>query len=95
MPNMTEILKQIQRDLTCPVCGRKFELSQIKVRGVFEQILIIQTECNEGHFTLFVTAFSDHAKKIKPAINMDEVLDLSNNLKKFNGDFEKLWKQSI
>ena len=94
MPDMPELLKQIQRDLACPVCGRKFDLSQIKVRGVFEQVLIIQTTCGEGHLTLFMTVFNEQDKVIKEnkkEITTNEVLDLANNLDKFNGDFIKLW----
>ena len=94
MPNMPELLKQIQRDLACPVCGHKYNLSQIKVRGAFEQVLIIQTTCDEGHLTLFMTVFNEQDKvnkEIQKAITADEVLDIANSLDKFNGDFAKLW----
>ncbi len=95
MPNMPELLKQIQRDLACPICGKKFELSQIKVRGAFEQILVVQTTCTDGHLTVFMSMFNEENKaddtKIEPAITTDEVLDLSNSLKSFKGDFEKIW----
>jgi C4-type Zn-finger protein len=94
---MPELIKQIQRDLACPICGRKYELSQIKVRGSFEQILIIQTNCSDGHMTLFMTMFNeqDKAKNDRPAIATDEVLDLTNSLKNFKGDFEKLWAKKL
>ena len=95
MPNMPELLKQIQRDLACPICGRKFELSGIKIRGMFEQVLIVQTTCSEGHLTIFMTFLQEQAKedntKVLPPLTIDEVLDLTNKLKKFNGDFEKIW----
>ena len=97
MPNMPELLKQIQRDLACPICGRKYELSQIKVRGAFEQILIIQTTCMEGHLTLFMTVFHENDKVDKKsfkAITSNEVLDISNKLNNFHGDFEKLWAKN-
>lgn len=92
MPNLSEILKQIQRDLRCPICGQKYEISQIKFRGSFEQVLVIQTTCSENHLTLFMT-FSPNAEKKeeKPAVTSDEVLDLSNSLTNFKGDFEKIW----
>jgi C4-type Zn-finger protein len=98
MSNLPEIIKQIQRDLACPICGAKYEISQIKVRGAFEQVLIIQTTCSDGHLTVFMTIFNEQDKQnkeVKIAITTNEVLDLSNSLTKFNGDFEglKLWKQ--
>lgn len=93
---MPDLIKQIQRDLACPVCGRKFELSQIKIRGAFEQILFIQTTCSEGHLTLLMTVLKEQdmvKREPKPAITTNEVLDLSNRLNEFKGDFEKEWKQ--
>lgn len=93
MPNLPEILKQIQKDLCCPICGQKYEISQIKFRGAFEQVLVIQTTCSNGHLTLIMTFFPGIEKKeIKPALTSNEVLDLTNSLKDFNGDFEKEWK---
>jgi len=93
MPNIQQILKKIQRELSCPVCGRKYEMENIKVRGAFEHILIIQTECSEKHLTLFMTVFKDQLnRQIKP-VSTDEVLDLYQAITNFNGDFEKLWKK--
>ena len=77
--------------MACPVCGRKFDLAQIKVRGSIDPVMIVQTTCSEGHLTLFMTVFTKTKKEAQPAIVNDEVLDLSNNLKKFNGDFQSLW----
>lgn len=94
MPDLSEILKQIQRDLCCPICGQKYEISQIKFRGAFEQVLVIQTTCNDGHLTLFMTFFPEKIQKEeKPAITSDELKTLQNKLKTFNGDFEKQWKK--
>lgn len=93
MPNIQELLKQIQRDLSCPVCGRKYEMGDIKVRGALDYILIIQTMCAEGHLTLFMTVFRAHKKiQIQPMTEND-VLDLHNSLKDFKGDFEKQWNK--
>lgn len=89
---MSEIIKQIQRDLSCPVCGKKYELNQIRVKAVFEQILIIQTTCPDAHPTLLMTIYKHLPEKVAQALSSDNVLDLSNNLNDFNGDFEKIWK---
>jgi len=96
MPNMQELLKQIQRELACPICGRKYELNQIKIRSVFEQVLIVQTTCSDGHLTLLMTIIKEQdkvKKELKPGLTTNEVLDLSNSLNSFKGDFEKEWKQ--
>lgn len=91
MPNKNEIIKQIQRDLSCPVCSKKFELTEIKVKASFDQIMVVQTVCPEGHATLFITFFKSLYSKSAEPINTDQVLDFSNNLNNFNGDFKKLW----
>jgi len=91
MFDIRQIIKQIQRDLSCPVCGRKFELSGIKIRANIDPVTIVQTTCSEGHLTLFMTAFGKN-EAVKSIVT-DEILDLSNSLKNFNGDFEKVWKE--
>lgn len=90
---MQEIIKQIQRDLSCPVCSKKFTLDAIQVKAVFQDILVIQTTCPEGHPTLFMTIFKSFPQKIEE-ISLNDVLDLSNQLNDFNGDFEALWKSN-
>lgn len=92
MPNIQEIIKQIQRDLSCPVCGTKFAMKDIKVRGVFDHTLIVQTMCAGGHLTLLLTVFKKQEKMPTTPIITDEVLDFDNSLNNFKGDFEKLWK---
>jgi len=90
MPNIQEIIRQIQQDTACPICGEKYELSNIKVRGVFENAIIIQTVCPENHITVFMTIYNKKQEEKDP-IQADEVLDLVSSLKSFNGDFESLW----
>jgi len=91
MPNLHEIIAQIQKDLYCPVCGKTFEIGEIRLRGLFDHTLIIQTICSSGHMTLFMTTFRNKTEAKKP-ISTNDVLDLKNTLGDFDGDFRKLWK---
>ena len=91
MPNIEKILKQIQKELSCPVCGRKFEINNIKLRGSFGQTVVVQTNCTEGHITLFMTTFDKKTELEKESISADDVLNLTKRLEDFNGDFETLW----
>lgn len=93
MGNFNEIIEQIKRQLHCPICGKKYELGEIKLRGSYSHTLVIQTICENGHSTLFVTNTKNPKEifKNKKPIIIDEVLDLHHALKKFNGDFEKKW----
>ena len=89
MSNIHEIIKKIQKDLYCPVCGKNYEIGEIRLRGLFDHTLVVQTICTNGHMTLFMTTYEKKSQPI--AVNTDNVLDLHNLLAKFNGDFEKIW----
>ncbi len=89
MPNLMEIIQQIQRDLSCPVCGQNYEVGKIKLRGFFDNNLIIQTVCASGHLTFFVTMVKVQ-KKIPVSVN--DIIDIHKALENFDGDFQKLWK---
>ncbi|MEK7142835.1 MAG: hypothetical protein AAB785_01365 [Patescibacteria group bacterium] len=90
MPNLHEIIQQIQKDLYCPVCGQNYQIGEIKLKGLFDQTIIIQTICRNGHLTLFMTTFSQKIPKTTP-LNTNHVLELHRALEKFDGDFQKLW----
>lgn len=91
MPNLHEIIAQIQKDLYCPVCGKHYDIEEIKLRGLFDHTLIVQTICDNGHVTLFMTTVRKKPKEIIPLASND-VLDLHRALEKFDGDFQKIWK---
>jgi hypothetical protein len=90
LPNLREIIQQIQRDLSCPICGKNYEIGKIRLRGLFDQTLIVQTICNSGHITLFMTTVKKDQKKTP--ISTNNIIDLHKSLENFNGDFQKLWK---
>lgn len=90
MPNLHEIIAQIQRDLYCPVCGKNYEIGEIRLRGLFDHTLIVQTICTNGHVTLFMTTLKK-TEVSKSPISSDDILDLHNALKDFDGNFQKLW----
>lgn len=93
MPNMHEIIAQIQRDLYCPVCGRSFEIGEIRLKGLLDHTLIVQTICAQGHMTLFMTTIKNDSVK-KKTFNTDDILDLHKALDKFDGDFQTIWKNN-
>lgn len=90
MHNIHEIIKQIQKDLYCPVCGKNYEIGEIRLRGLFDHTIIVQTVCANHHLTLFMTTYEQ--KKDQIPVTTDDVLDLHNTLVNFNGDFQKLWQ---
>ena len=93
MPNLHEIIAQIQKDLYCPVCGKNYEIGEIRLRGLFDHTLIIQTICSSSHMTLFMTTFKGSGQKKAAPLSNNDILDLHNGLNDFDGDFQKIWKQ--
>lgn len=90
MPNITEIIQQIQRDLSCPICGKNYEIGEIRLRGLFDHTLIVQTICPNDHITLFMTTVFEHQKK--QLISTNDIIELHNTLEHFDGDFQKIWQ---
>ena len=103
MPNLDEIIAEARRTLVCPVCGRKYDNSEIKLRGNLDNAYIIQTVCDNGHpplVTIFIATARDGEgptfvlhKKPAPVkkISSDDVIDGHLAIEEFNGDFLKLW----
>lgn len=91
MPNLTEVIQQIQRDLACPVCGKNYETGEIRLRGLFDHTLIVQTICANNHMTLFMTQVKEIIKKVP--ISSNDIIDLHKTLEGFDGDFSKLWNK--
>lgn len=90
MPNLHEIIAQIQKDLYCPVCGKNYEIGEIRLRGLFDHTLIVQTICDSGHVTLFMTTLKNKFQEKVP-VSTNDILDLHNALENFDGDFQKIW----
>ena len=93
MLNITEVIREIYKDLYCPVCGKKYRIGELKIRGVADRALAIQTSCSNGHNTLFMTTLKEVGYVTQP-ISANDCISIHQLLGKFNGDFKELWKQS-
>lgn len=83
-----EILKRAQEELSCAACGRAFELEELKIRGMLEKHYLVQASCHRGHApTLVLHIVGAKVRVSDQQITTDDVLDLHQNLKTFNGDF--------
>jgi len=91
MPNLAEIIQQIQRDLSCPVCGKNYEIGEIRLRGLFDHTLIVQTICPNSHLTLFMTAF--HSRPKMSPLSANDIIDLHHALEQFDGNFQRIWNK--
>ncbi len=94
MNPIQEIIQKAQRDLYCPTCGRNFNLNEIKLRGLYNNTVLLQAVCSNGHspvIMIFVASYK-MIGNIQP-ITTDDVLKAHKTFKNFDGDFISLWKR--
>jgi hypothetical protein len=107
--NYKEILKQAQQILYCTTCGRTYQLDEIRLRGFLDNTMILQTVCSNHHAPVVTFYLTDanqgirrgpvqlskqviHAPESK--VTKDDVLNLHESLKEFDGNFRNLWNMS-
>lgn len=87
------MLDQAQSALTCPVCHRRFERGELRLRGMFERHGIVQASCSEKHNPTVVIFIADeHGSKqkvLQQPLTKQDVFDLHQALKTFDGNFRK------
>jgi len=104
MDRFQKIIKIAQKFLYCPKCKRKYDISEIKLRGWFDDIFILQTQCANGHKPIIMNVIISTKPIDKDIINIvnkkTDAKKIENKNKlfaqaidNFNGDFESLWKK--
>lgn len=91
------MLQQAQAVLVCPVCHRRFERSELRLRGMFEHHGIIQASCSATHNPTIVIFVADEQATNRSAVQQpltkQDVLELHQTLRTFDGDFRKHLKR--
>ncbi|MDO8513900.1 MAG: hypothetical protein Q7S37_05350 [bacterium] len=92
MNPIQEIIQQAQRDLYCPTCGRTFSLNEIKLRGLYDHTILLQTACANQH-TPVIMIFVASYKNINNihVLDTDDILKAHKAFKIFDGDFQAIW----
>lgn len=93
MLNISEIIRRIYKDLSCPVCGKKYKVGELNVRSLVDHSLVLATVCSNGHATLFITTLNGHDETKDRPVSADDCINFYKHLKQFNGDFATLWKK--
>lgn len=106
MGTFNDILKKAQKILSCPICKRAYNLNEIKLKGMFENIYIFQTLCSNGHapvITIFIANYNkknnkklaivDESTNVMSSITSDEIKEMHNCLNNFDGDFQKIFSK--
>lgn len=97
MRDFEKILHQAQKILSCPICHRKYKLSEIILRGFFENIYLLNIICNKKHSPISMTVViqSVHKKAFQQdaVIGQENIKNYQEQLNQFDGDFIKLWNK--
>ncbi len=104
MNNFEDIIKIAQQFLCCPICKRRYNFDEIKLRGWLDNIYFLQVDCDNNHKPISISVAISSEPINKNIINVFKKQTIvkkskdNNNLmvkdlKDFNGDFESLWKK--
>ena len=102
-------IKRLMTSIKCAVCGQSYEMDNINVLVHHENLWFLKTLCSACHTQCLVAAVIKEDKapevitdlteaelerfKNIDVVTADEVLDIHNFLKDFNGDLSQLFSQ--
>ncbi|MFH1485018.1 MAG: hypothetical protein ABIH46_03020 [Chloroflexota bacterium] len=102
-------LKRVMATMKCSVCGQRYEASNVNVLGHQEELWFLSVFCPSCHSHGLVAAVIKEGKspdtvsdlteaecfKFKDSedIGVNDVLDMHNFLKGFQGDFSTLFRK--
>lgn len=96
------ILRQLYKSVACPVCKRKYQYGEIKLRGELNNNFILEAACSNNHeptITLIVVKYDIKSPRTNsPMVNSISLKDkyqLRIFLNNFNGDFKSLFNGRI
>ena len=103
------LIKKVMASMKCGVCGQRYELDNISVLGHQEDLWFLRVFCSACRTQYLVAAVIKEGKapevvtdlneaelsrfKNAGGLAADEVLDMHNFLKDFDGDFSRLFSQ--
>lgn len=90
------LLNQAEAQLSCPICHRRFQRAELKLRGMLERHGIVQATCNQNHNPAVVMYMADQpagsaSESVERLMTADDVLALRQSLKTFDGNFAQLF----
>lgn len=100
MNELQEILKQTQKILSCPICKKKYQFNEIKLKSFFGGLYFFQAECHQNHSSIIMNIIISknpidlwEPVNQAPSNGVIDIRKLSRSVEEFDGDFEKLWKR--
>ena len=103
------LIKRLMASIKCGVCGQRYEVDNINVLGHHEDLWFLSALCPACHARCLVAAVIREGRvpevttdlteaeldrfKNMSRVTTDDVLDMHNLLKGFDGDFSRLFSQ--
>ena len=103
------LIKRLMASIKCGVCGQRYEVDNINILGQQEDLWFLSASCPACHTRCLVAAVIREGRvpevtadlteaELNRFMNVgkataDEVLDMHNFLKDFDGDFSRLFSQ--
>lgn len=94
--DLFKLMRTVHRNVRCPQCGRQYDFSDIKIRGIVDSVCFLELNCTD-HMPLVATVVieqkSQTPKNEYEPIKSDDVIEAHKFLKRFNGGFEQYFKK--
>ena len=103
------LVKRLIASIKCAVCGQRYKVDDISVLGHQDDLWFLGAFCSACHTRCLVAAVIKEDKVLKVITDLteaeldkfrnvaglteDDVLDMHNFLKDFDGDFSRLFEQ--
>ena len=103
------LIKRLMASIKCSVCGQPYEVDNISVLGHQEDLWFLNVSCPACHARCLVAAVVKEGRvpevttdltkaelysfRNESRVTTDDVLDMRNFLKRFDGDFSRLFSQ--
>lgn len=92
--DLYNLLKTVQKNIRCPQCGKQYDFSDIKIRGIADYIAFLELHCTNHMPVLATIALNQgqfESKDQKKSVNSDDVIKTYRFLKGFSGGFDKIF----
>ncbi|MEE9400538.1 MAG: hypothetical protein V3V32_00815 [Dehalococcoidia bacterium] len=102
-------LKRLFSKVNCGVCGQKYDVSNIKILDQEDGLWVLSVYCSscgtqgliaavvqEGNITEVITDLTEAERERfddSEVVGVDDVLEMHNFLKEFDGDFANLFSE--
>ena len=103
------LIKRLIASIKCGACGQHYEEGDIDVIGHNEELWFLRISCSSCHTKCLVAAIIREDKKVEvitdltkaeldkfkdvDGVRVDDILDMHNFLRDFDGDFPRLFRR--